>query len=304
MNFSLSSLADIQRTMAAAVMMPLTDSEEMQSHAADGRPMADVAAQFISPNSRLTAFERLEIYNRQYWFRVLGSLAEDFPALRMLLGTDRFHALSVAYLKDCPSRSFTLRNLGSQLADWLIAHPGYAGRRHRIAIELARVEWAFVEAFDNAELAPLTPEEIVHFQGGSCIRLQPHVQLLEIDYPADELAVALHDSERQRTSEAATSYEDGMVAPVSLRKIRKRKTWVAAHRVDLAVFYRRLSCEEYHILVALRDGRTLAEALEAGFAGSAMPMPRRAQAIQECFSAWAELGWLCAFDVSTRKEES
>ena len=30
-------------------------------------------------NSKLNAFERLEIYNRQYWFRVLGARAETFP---------------------------------------------------------------------------------------------------------------------------------------------------------------------------------------------------------------------------------
>ena len=84
----------------------------MQATAADGRPMTAVAESFIAPNSRLTAFERLEIYNRQYWFRVLGSLAEDFPGLRAVVGGRRFEALSIAYLKEHPSRSFTLRNLG------------------------------------------------------------------------------------------------------------------------------------------------------------------------------------------------
>ena len=69
------SLADLQRAMAAAVMMPLTPDEEMQRAAPDGRAMSEVAASFIAPNSRLTAFERLELYNRQYWLRVLGSLA-------------------------------------------------------------------------------------------------------------------------------------------------------------------------------------------------------------------------------------
>ncbi len=28
---------------------------------------------FIKPNDRLTSFERLEIYNRHYWFRVLSA---------------------------------------------------------------------------------------------------------------------------------------------------------------------------------------------------------------------------------------
>ena len=81
-------LAELQRAMAAAVMMPLTADEEMRPVAPDGRAMAEIAASFIAPNSRLTAFERLELYNRQYWLRVLGSLAEDFPAVRAVVGRE------------------------------------------------------------------------------------------------------------------------------------------------------------------------------------------------------------------------
>src|SRR5579863_4608138 len=90
------SLEALQREMAAAVMQPLTKDENMRSTTPDGRLMAEVAASFIAPNSRLTAFERLEIYNRQYWYRVLGSLAEDFPALRAVVGASAFEGLSVA----------------------------------------------------------------------------------------------------------------------------------------------------------------------------------------------------------------
>ena len=74
-------LAQLQREMAAAVMQPLTADEQMRATTPDGRSMTAVAESFIAPNSRLTAFERLEIYNRQYWFRVLGALAEDFPGV-------------------------------------------------------------------------------------------------------------------------------------------------------------------------------------------------------------------------------
>src|SRR5580658_274930 len=92
------NLADLQREMAAAVMMPLTAEEEMGSTAPDGRATSEIAASFIAPNSRLTAFERLEIYNRQYWFRVMGALEEDFRALRAVVGGRSFQALSIAYL--------------------------------------------------------------------------------------------------------------------------------------------------------------------------------------------------------------
>ena len=113
------NLESIQREMAAAVMQPLTSDENMREHAADGRAMADVAESFIAPNSRLNAFERLEIYNRQYWYRVLGGLAEDFVAVRAVLGSRKFAALSVAYLTENPSRSFHLAQ--SRLASARVA---------------------------------------------------------------------------------------------------------------------------------------------------------------------------------------
>ena len=104
-------LLNLQRRMARAVMTPLTRSERMRAVAPDGRSMRAVAIQIIKPNDRLTSFERLEIYNRQYWFRVLSGFAEDFPGLRAVLGGRRFDAMAKAYLMDCPSQSFTLRNL-------------------------------------------------------------------------------------------------------------------------------------------------------------------------------------------------
>ena len=83
------NLLNIQRRMARAVMTPLTPSERMRSVAPDGKSNRRVAAEIIKPNDRLTSFERLEIYNRQYWFRVLAAFAEDFPGLRAVLGERR-----------------------------------------------------------------------------------------------------------------------------------------------------------------------------------------------------------------------
>ena len=88
-------------------MMPLTAGEDMRTRTSDGRPMTAVAASFIAPNSQLTPFERLEIYNRQYWYRVLDALAEDFPVLRAVVGGRAFEQLSIAYLTAHPSRSFS-----------------------------------------------------------------------------------------------------------------------------------------------------------------------------------------------------
>src|SRR6202023_478741 len=115
------------RRMAHAILQPLTGSDRIA-------PKTD--AEFIKPNDRLSASERLEIYSRSYWFRVLDSLRDDFPGLRAVLGQRAFHRLSRAYLADCPSQSFTLRNLGMRLEDWLRCNPQYARNRHALALDM------------------------------------------------------------------------------------------------------------------------------------------------------------------------
>ena len=303
------SLAELQRTMAAAVMTPLTPDEDMRTHAPDGRPMADVAAAFIAPNSRLMPFERLEIYNRQYWYRVLDALAEDFPALRAVVGSRAFQQLSIDYLTAHPSRSFSLRNLGSKLVEWLAAHPQYAGRRQRLALDVVRIEWAFIEAFDNAERTPLTLDQIATLDGRSPLGLQPHLQLLALDYAADDLVLALHKQQKRGTSEAGVKHEDsleqdqGPEPPAKLPGLRRRPTWVAAHRLENAVYYRRLEREEFLTLAAVREGRPLGEALEAGFRDSRQPESHRPALVRAWFGHWAELGWICAPELESLLEK-
>jgi hypothetical protein len=288
------TLAQLQRQMARAVMMPLTPDENMQRETPDGRAMGQVAASFIAPNSRLSSFERLEIYNRQYWFRILGALAEDFPALRSVIGARAFEAMSVAYLTAHPSRSFTLRNLGSHLGEWLANNPHYAGRRARLAQDVVRIEWAFVEAFDNAEHDPLTLEQISTLEGSSHLALQPHLRLVELEFPVDDLVLNLHRNEKRQTSEAGIQHEDGEDAPAKLPTLRRKQTWLAAHRVDHSVYYLRLKRGEFHTLQAIREGRPLGEAIETGITIARVPSGRRPQLVRDWFTAWAELGWICA----------
>jgi hypothetical protein len=297
------SLAELQRQMAAAIMMPLTAGEDMRTRTSDGRPMTAVAASFIAPNSQLTPFERLEIYNRQYWYRVLDALAEDFPVLRAVVGGRAFEQLSIAYLTAHPSRSFSLRNLGSKLTEWLADHPNYAGRRQRLALDVVRIEWAFVEAFDNAERTPLTLDQIATLDAGSTLGLQPHLRLLALDYAADDLVLALHKQQKRGATEAGVRHDDGQEPPVRLPRFRRRPTWLAAHRFDNAVYYRRLEREEFLTLEAIRAGQPLGEALETGFRDSAKPDARRPALVRAWFTHWAELGWICAQELDTLFEK-
>jgi hypothetical protein len=146
--------------MAAAVMHPLARGYAMPRRRRDGSSNVNEAEAIIRPNERLTSFERLEIYNRQYWFRLFSCFEEDFPGLEAILGRTRFDALMRRYLTDCPSESFTLLNLGSRLEDWLKENPESIEPHVELARDMAKLEWAHIEAFDAEERPRLAPEPL------------------------------------------------------------------------------------------------------------------------------------------------
>ena len=146
--------------MATAVMRPLARDDSMQRKWINGRPTKKIAESFIKPNDRLTSYERLEIYNRQYWFRVRNCFYEDYPGLRAILGDKKFEKLAETYLAKFPSQSYTLRNLGSRLVKFLEANPKLAAPHKQLALDMARLEWAHIEAFDNEALPPLQPADL------------------------------------------------------------------------------------------------------------------------------------------------
>ena len=119
-------------------------------------------------------------------------LSEDFPGLSRVLGEKKFDAMILAYLAENPSTTFTLRNLGSNLVGWLRKNPKWTGASTDLAIDVARLEWAYVEAFDNAEYPAITTEDLADIGDDTIFTMQPHVRLLDLNYPVDDLVLAVH----------------------------------------------------------------------------------------------------------------
>lgn len=288
-------LMQLQRTMARAVMQPLTSSERMQRRAPDGGLMKRYASRFIKPNDRLTSFERLEIYNRQYWFRVLAALGEDFPGLRAVLGERRFDAMAKAYLIANPSRSFTLRNLGSRLESWLRKNPKWAGANQKLALDIVRLEWADIEAFDGKAEPALRPEDLSSAAGPRMkLTLQPYVRLLSFRYPADDLLLEVRKEDEDTDFASNTFQEHRKRKRVrAVAKLKPAQIFLAVHRIDCSVYFRRIEQEEFAILTALRQGKTLGAAVEAAFRKSKVAPEQRPVKVQSWFASWSALGWFC-----------
>lgn len=96
----------------------------------------------------------LAIYHNAYRARLLEALRGDYPAVHGWLGDEEFDALALAYIDAHPSRHFSLRWLGAELASFI---DGFlVPEQAQPLSELARLEWAFTLAFDAPAGEPLS----------------------------------------------------------------------------------------------------------------------------------------------------
>src|SRR3984885_10759465 len=287
------TLLELQRRMAEDVGSPLTSDYEMQKTTENGGSTEEIATSYIAPNQRLSSFERLEIYNRQYWFRLISEISDDFPTLNVLLGPKQFDALIPAYLAENPSMSWTLRNLGSTLSAFLDAHPEFTGRRHRLAVDVARLEWAYVEAFEGQHLDPVTAKSAGSVSPDSSLLLQPHLQLLELSYPVDTLLLAVKKGTPETDIVSSAATQRGMGTRMKLPAMKRRRVYLAVHRFEESVYYRRIARETFLLLRALRAGASVAQAVTQAFKKTTLKAEGQAELLHECFAHAAELSWLC-----------
>ena len=260
--------------------------------------MEAVASEFIKPNDRLSSFERLEIYNRQYWFRTLDCLYDDYPGLRAVVGERKFMKLATAYLKRYPSDSYTLRDLGNRLEQFLREEPPWSAPRQELAVDMVRFEWAQVVAFDGPANPPLVPDDILDTPATKLrLNLQPYLSLLELNFAVDDFLIAVKKRESAVLRGEASNAMDGAPKAATRRKRvrlpRPEKIYLAVHRHDNVLYYKRLEPEAFAILTSLGRGATVEDAcVEAVTAGERTGIDWSAQ-IKEWFDTWSALGWFC-----------
>ena len=268
----------------------------MQRAWVDGSDMARYAELFIKPNDRLSSFDRLEIYNQQYWWRVLEGFAEDFSGVAAVIGPKKFEALSVAYIETCGSTSWTMRDLGRQLPEFLESHPEFTAPHSTLALDMARLEWARCLAFDEpADPVPdtqklaSTPPHLLR------LGLQPYITLLALHYEAEQLLLRL----RRRSQKAAGSTASNAMtaAPRRSRALRivakksPRPIHLVVHRLQNTVYYKRVTPEAFRLLTLIHQNTPMEEACAGAFTGSAFTPAQAAEQIQQWFADWMELGW-------------
>jgi hypothetical protein len=107
MNKTTEQLSVIQSWMQSSLLDPAANNDP------------DRVDQYISPSENLTAIQCLAIYQRSYISRLIECMRGQFKALHHTLGNELFDDFARMYLRQYPSTSPSLANLGEKFPAFL-----------------------------------------------------------------------------------------------------------------------------------------------------------------------------------------
>ena len=163
---------------------------------------------------------------------------------------------------------------------------------------MVRFEWAQVVAFDGPSKPPITTDQILDTPADKLrLGLQPYLSLLKLDYAVDDFVIAL----KQRATdglrgEASNAFDSAPKAVRRKQRIRlpgRTRVFLAVHRHENRLYFKRLEAEAFALLTALSRGVTLADACIEAISSSGKNEVNWPPKIQAWFQNWAALGWLC-----------
>jgi hypothetical protein len=284
MNEPSNELGAIQRFVVDTITReaPLATDE---THA---RACSDVT----TGNARLSPADQLDIYREQFWLRHTGALEEDFTAIARLIGKDAFFELCAKYIKTHPPTSFTLRDLGDRFADFVMKTAPY--KDDALLCDVARVEWAFVEAFDAPDSPPLDPHKIAATPEdawpGAVVVIHPALRLLALTHPAQELRIR---ARQPRESDDACDDCDAL-----LERVEPADTYLVVFRAPDVLKYIDIEREAFVLLQKLAAAVPLGRACEEAIAETGADPATFEQKVGAWFQSWTQWGWVTDLVIS------
>jgi hypothetical protein len=234
-------------------IVPGMASEEARSGLEVG---PDTLEEVVAPSSRLSGAERLALYGRSYFARLLESFRAMFPGLLAVLGRDLFDRFALDYLRRHPPGSYTLNRLADAFPRHLAetrpdaaAPPEEREAWADLIVELATLELALQKVYDGPGVEGRT------LPGAREVREIPEDRLLAarpVPVPCLRLFAFRFPV---HTCLLAARRGEGLDLPAPAA------SFVAMTRRDYRVILHELAPEPYFLLQALDGQRSVAQAL-------------------------------------------
>jgi hypothetical protein len=174
-----------QEWFASVITQKLNDKDKINSLSPRGGLIAEEACQYIAPSAKMRPHQRIQIYNQQYWWRLLNTMQTNFPFLTRLFGYQAFNKeIAIPYLLHYPPSSWMLSFIGQKLPLWL--KNNYKKSDLPLIQNAARLDCAFTASFIAPQHPLLDLSSLSQGEGPEAFLtchfyLQPHVQLFKFD---------------------------------------------------------------------------------------------------------------------------
>jgi hypothetical protein len=273
--------AGLQAWFAEAIRTPLPLDFEGNPLAAAAPALREAGDALLRGPGGFSGFERLGVYNKQYWFRLLSILQSDYPCAIHLMGLRAYNGWAIRYLADHPPASPYLSRLDDGWPGYVETH--YRGADGVAVAQALKFDRAFSRAFDAPEGRPLDPgADPMALR----LRLAPHVTVLSLgwDFPAFR-ARCLADA----SLEARIPLEPWKDAEGG-DETRHMVVWRGR---DLTLWQKPVSRPASKVLGALAEPATLDEAFARleGRLGEGEEAELEA-GLSSWFGEWVREGWL------------
>ncbi len=270
---SLEKLSQLQAWFGKVIARPLINYRDSQNEGIFGGELITEANEVIRSTLKMNGHARLNVYNQQYWFRLISILQTDYQCTVHIVGLQKYNQWVIRYLQSYPSDSPFLAALDQNFLKFMLAE--YHEKNRECVLQAVEVDQAFSRAFEAGEPTPLKPG--ADFLSTK-IRLAKHITPLALDWDF-------------------TAYRDLCLKDESLEEeFVLRATpgkYVSIYRHGGELWVKPLSSAAYHVLMLLKNPQLLPdifEKLEAEL--SPDELAEMEDKIQGWFQDWMALGWI------------
>ncbi|MBA2726639.1 MAG: putative DNA-binding domain-containing protein [Parachlamydiaceae bacterium] len=258
MNFDPSAPAKLkksQKWFASIITRPIDEDSRMNPISPVGELMEEEAWDYIKPSHTLRPAQRIEIYNQQYWWRLLSILHDTFPLLTRLFGYHDFNqTIAFPYLQKHPPNHWSLNELGMYLTKWIAEN--YHRSDNSLIKDSAEIDWAYNRTFLAPESPPLNSANLPNPEDLSgllecTLYLQPSINLFAYTY---DLFTFRSDF---------LKHEPEYWVENDFPELNKKNQWVVLfrnHRKDL--IWEEISESEFHLINHFQNGASIEEACQ------------------------------------------
>ncbi len=234
------------------------------------------AEAFLRGHASMNAFDRAQVYNRQYWFRLISVMQLDYDCTLHVMGLHRYNPWVIRYLDKHKPDSPYLNDLDAHFEAFLRAE--YWESDRDLVLEAVVFDRAFARAFEGGLGHRLLPAALAGADLMALpLRLAPHVTCLALT----------HDwSEYRRSVLGDTSLERVVDLPPS------RAFSVVVYREEITLYEKEVAPAACALLQSLREPGTLPEVIDRLPDLPAAEMQELESHLTEWFADFVARGWV------------